>query len=169
MFMELIASFVAGFAAAGVVLVINILTGNRLPKWVMPVAAGVTMIAFAIWSEYSWAARTKAGLPEGVEVIDTVEVSRIWKPWTYIVPQTTRLMAADVAGTRENESVRGAKLIDLYLFERWQAPGKVMQLVNCEEPARALVTDEALADPEEAANWLSVTREDPIYGAACTN
>lgn len=167
--MELIATFVAGFGAAGLVLVINLLTRNRLPKWMTPVAAGLTMISFVIWSEYSWAARTQAGLPAGVEVIDTVEVSRIWKPWTYLVPQTTRIVAADVTGVRENDSVQGAKLIDLYLFERWQAPGKVMQLVNCDEPARALVTDEALADPEEAANWLSVTREDPIYGAACTN
>ena len=167
--MELIASFVAGFGAAGLVLVINMLTGNRLPKWIMPVAAGLTMISFAIWSEYSWAARTQAALPEGVEVIDTVEVSRIWKPWTYIVPQTTRIMAADVSGVRDNDSVQGTRLIDLYLYERWQAPGTVMQLVNCDDPARALVTDAALADPEEAANWLSVTREDPIYGAACTD
>ncbi|WP_306153146.1 hypothetical protein [Roseovarius sp. MMSF_3281] len=167
--MELIASFVAGFAAAGVVLVINMVTGNRLPKWVMPVAAGVTMIGFAIWSEYSWAGRTKAALPEGVEVIDTVEVSRFWKPWTYVVPQTTRIMAADVAAIRENDSVQGARLVDLYLFERWQAPGKVMELVRCDDPARALATEAALADPEEAAKWLPVTRADPIYGAVCTD
>ena len=169
MFMELLASFAAGIGAAGLVLLLNLITGGRLPKWAMPVGAGLAMIGFAIWSEYSWAERTIGALPEGVEVIETVEESRFWKPWTYFAPQTTRILAADIAGIRENDSVQGARLVDLYLFERWQAPGKVMELVRCDDPARALVTEAALADPEEAAKWLPVTREDPIYGAICTD
>ncbi len=169
MFMELLASFAAGIGAAGLVLLLNLITGGRLPKWAMPVGAGLAMIGFAIWSEYSWAERTISALPDGVEVIETVEESRFWKPWTYFEPQTTRVLAADIAGIRENDSVQGARLVDLYLFERWQAPGKVMELVRCDDPARALATEAALADPEEAAKWLSVTQEDPIYGAVCTD
>ena len=169
MFLELLASFSAGIGVAGLVLLFNLITGGRLPKWAMPVGAGLAMIGYGVWSEYSWAERTVSALPDGIEVIETSEESRFWKPWTYAVPQTTRIMAADVAGIRKNDSVQGARLVDLYLFERWQAPGKIMQLVNCEDPARALVTDAALADPEEAAHWLPVTQEDPIYGAVCTD
>ena len=40
MFWELIATLMAGFAAAGVVLLLNKILRGRLPKWAMPIAAG---------------------------------------------------------------------------------------------------------------------------------
>src|SRR6056297_1015439 len=118
MFLELLASFSAGIGVAGLVLLFNLITGGRLPKWAMPVGAGLAMIGYGVWSEYSWAERTVSALPDGIEVIETSEESRFWKPWTYAVPQTTRIMAADVAGIRKNDSVQGARLVDLYLYER---------------------------------------------------
>ncbi|MEL7115964.1 MAG: hypothetical protein AAGP08_10295, partial [Pseudomonadota bacterium] len=72
MFIELIATFVAGLGAAGLVLVINMLTKGRLPKWVMPVAAGAAMIGVAISNEYTWGARTADGLPDGLVVVEEV-------------------------------------------------------------------------------------------------
>jgi hypothetical protein len=60
MFLELIAAFAAAFVAAGIVLAVNMATGGRLPRWAMPVAAGAAMLGYAVWSEYSWFARTRS-------------------------------------------------------------------------------------------------------------
>src|SRR6056297_2307211 len=166
MFFELIATFAAGAVAAGLALIAGHLSGGRLPKWTTPVMAGIAMLGYAIWSEYSWAGRTTDGLPEGVEVLVTVEESRVWKPWTYVVPQTTRIMALDRSGVQTNSDAPGILLADLYFFERWAAPAKRSQLVNCADAVRADVTGAALADPSEAA-WRSMAGDDPLREALC--
>jgi len=166
MFLELVAIFVAALGAAGLALLARRLTGGRLPGWVTPVAAGATMLAVAMWSEYSWGARTAAGLPEGVEVVDRVRDSAWWRPWTYVFPQTTRLVALDTASVQTNPDAPDIRLADLYLFARWRAPARVPQLVRCAPPARADVTDAALADPT-GANWRALPAGHDLVRLAC--
>jgi len=166
MFFELVATFAAGAVAAGLVLIAGHLSGGRLPRWAMPVAAGVAMLGYTVWSEYTWGPRTIASLPEGVEVLATVEESRVWKPWTYVIPQITRIMALDRAGVQTNPEAPGILLADLYFFERWTPPAKRPQLVNCAEGARADVSGAALADPSEAT-WRSMAENDPLSEALC--
>lgn len=166
MFFELIATFAAGAAAAGLALIAGHLSGGRLPKWITPVMAGVAMLGYAIWSEYSWAGRTAGGLPEGVEVLVNVEETRFWKPWTYVVPQTTRLMALDRASVQRNPQAPGILLADLYFFARWTPPSKRPQLVDCAQGTRADVNAAALADPSEAT-WRSMAEDDPLKEALC--
>jgi len=166
MFFELIATFAAGAVAAGLALIAGHLSGGRLPKWTTPVMAGAAMLGYAIWSEYSWAGRTTDGLPEGVEVLVTVEETRFWKPWTYVIPQTTRIMALDRESVQTNPDAPGILLADLYFFARWTPPAKRPQLVNCAEGARADVSGAALADPSEAT-WRSMDEDDPLSEALC--
>jgi len=166
MFFELIATFAAGIAAAGLALIANHLTGGRLPRWTLPVAAGIAMLGYTIWSEYTWGPRTRAALPEGVEVLMTVEEARFWKPWSYVIPQTTRIMALDRASVQTNAQAPGILLADLYFFARWTPPAKRPQLVDCSRLARADVSDAALSDPSGAA-WRSAGRDDPLIEALC--
>lgn len=166
MFFELIATFAAGIAAAGMALIAGHLTRGLLPRWSVPVAAGAAMLAYAVWSEYTWAGRTVAGFPDGVEVLTTVEETRFWKPWTYVVPQTTRIMALDRAGVQTKADATGVLLADVYLFARWTPPAKRPQLVDCEDGARADVSTAALADPDNAT-WRSVADDDPLMEALC--
>jgi hypothetical protein len=166
MFLELIATFAAGIAAAGCALLAGRLSGGRLPRWATPVAAGLAMIAYSIWSEYSWADRTIAALPEGVAVVQTIEERFPWKPWTYLAPQTARLIALDHAGALVRPDTPNIKLTDLYFFGRWQPTAKRAQLIDCAAPARADVTDAALADPT-AADWVALGAEDPLIATAC--
>mgnify|MGYP000105397030 CR=1 FL=1 len=166
MFFELIATFAAGIAAAGLALIAGHLSRGRLPRWITPLAAGAAMLCYAVWSEYTWAARTVEGLPEGVEVLTTVEETRFWKPWTYVVPQTTRIMALVRTGVQTKADAEGVLLADLYLFARWTPPAKRPQLVDCEAGARADVTTAALADPDDAT-WRSVDAGDPLMEALC--
>jgi len=61
MFLELIATVTVGIGTGGIVVLINKATRGRLPRWLVPVAAGLSMIGFTLWSEYSWAGRTADG------------------------------------------------------------------------------------------------------------
>lgn len=156
MFLELIATFAAGFGGAGIVLVLNLILGGRLPGWAMPVAAGLAMLAIAVASEYSWGSRTIAGLPEGVEVIEQIDQSKWYKPWTFIVPQTTRIIAVDTDNLRTKPEAADLSLADLYLFARWQPPVQVAQLIDCRGGQRADATVEALNSPS-LAHWYPAT------------
>lgn len=164
MFLELIATFAAGFAAAGVVLLINMMTKGRLPKWVMPVAAGLTMIGVGISNEYTWGARTTAGLPEGLIVVDEVTERHWYRPWSYLSPLTTRMVALDTASIQTNPSAPDIRLADLYLFARWTAAMKVPQVFHCTNAKRADVTDAVLADTS-IANWQDAPS--PLIAQAC--
>lgn len=166
MFFELIATFAAGIAAAGLALIANHLSGGRLPRWIVPVMAGAAMLGYTIWSEYTWAARTADALPEGVEVLVTVDETRFWKPWTYVFPQTTRIMALDRSSVQTKPEAPGILLADLYLFARWTPPAKRAQLVDCSTSMRADVSEAALADPGSAA-WKSADAGDPLLEALC--
>ncbi len=166
MFLELIATFTAALGAAGLVLLINKLTGGRLPKWVMPVAAGLTMIAYAVWSEYSWADRTQAELPTGMVVVKRIEQQVFWKPWTYIKPQVAALAVLDHAGMKTRPENTDIKLADLYVFARWRRTAVVPQFLDCARGMRADVSDAALADPTKA-QWRPVAADDKVLEVAC--
>ncbi|MHA3980429.1 hypothetical protein ACW9UR_22385 [Halovulum sp. GXIMD14794] len=166
MFLELVATFAAALVAAGLALILRRITGGRLPRWLVPIFAGLAMIGYTIWSEYTWAGRTAGGLPEGVTVVDRVAETFVYKPWTYLAPQTTRLIALDHAGMQTNPATPDVRLADVYLFERWQPTARRPQLIDCAAAARADVTEAAI-DAPESAEWLAVGAEDPLVQSAC--
>jgi len=70
-------------------------------------------------------------LPDGVVIIEDVQQSVWYKPWSYVWPQTVRIMALDTLDVRTRDDLPDVKLVDLYLFARWQPPAKAPQLLNC--------------------------------------
>ena len=67
MLFELIAAVVTGVALAGVAMLLRWLSRGLLPKWIVPTMAGLGMLGYSIWSEYSWFDRMNLALP-GIEV-----------------------------------------------------------------------------------------------------
>ena len=170
MFFELIAAVVAGGCAAGVVMLLNRLTGRRLPRWLMPVAAGVAMIGYTIAMEYSWYERTSKSLPSGIEVVVTHEASNFWRPWTYFSPVTDRFIAIDVDSIRTNESVPRQRMVDLFAFARWQSPKVLPMVYDCEANRSAPLLDDAtLGASGEVENlrWAPVPKSDTSIIAVC--
>ena len=170
MFLELIATVVAGFAAAGVVLALNKLLGGRLPRWFMPVAAGAAMVAATIANEYSWFPRTSANLPEGLEVVETVQSRAFYRPWTYAYPYVERFAAVDVPSIKSHPGQPGRKLADIYLFGRWAPIHKVPVLADCIEHRQAALSD-AVAFEEDGtvlgADWTTVGPDSATQMAIC--
>ncbi|MDX1744187.1 MAG: hypothetical protein R3186_11440, partial [Ruegeria sp.] len=100
MFLELIGTIFAGFAFAGVAMLVNKLTGGRLPRWSAPVAAGLGMIGVTIASEYSWYDRTFDPLSDQLVIVEKIESRALYRPWTYALPFVIRFSAIDPASVR---------------------------------------------------------------------
>ncbi len=163
MFLELIAVIIAGIAGAGVMMLIARMAGGRVPKWLVPVAAGAAMLGTTISSEYSWYSRTSGALPDGLQVVETVENTAFYRPWTYIVPYTERFMALDTGNIRTNSENTALHMVDVYFFRRWGAVQSVELMVNCDTAQRA---DPALGDGGDPV-WRDAGDDDPIVNGVC--
>lgn len=170
MILELIGTVVAGIAAAGLVLIARHLLGERVPKWLIPIAAGAGMLAATISSEYGWYGRTLGQLPEGMEVAQTVESQAPWRPWTYVVPYVERFAVVDTASTRLNPAVPGQRIVDIYFFGRWAPVNRVTALLDCEGNRRAPLVEGASFDDSgqiSGAAWNTVPADDPVLRVGC--
>jgi hypothetical protein len=163
MFLELIAVVIAGIAGAGVMMAIARFSGGRLPKWMIPLAAGAAMLGTTISSEYSWYSRTAENLPDGIEVVQAVESKAVYRPWTYVFPYVNRFIALDTVNLRTNSDDPNLKMANLYFFGRWSAVQSVEVIVNCETGQRA---DPALGDDSPPV-WRDVASDDPIVNGVC--
>ena len=170
MLFELIATFAAGFMAAGVVLIINLTFKGALPKWAMPAFAGLAMIGYTIWSEYTWHDRNVAALPAGLQVASSQEGSAFWRPWTYLYPMKERFVAVDAASLQMHPATPDQRVVTLYFYARWAAPQPVPVAFNCAESSRTLLAEGAALTAEgtiTGATWQPVIPGEPTLTKVC--
>ncbi|NZA26807.1 hypothetical protein H0E84_10465 [Luteimonas sp. SJ-92] len=171
MLLEFIAIIAAGFGLAGLVLALNFLVRKRLPGWAVPAAAGGGMLAMAVWLEYSWLDRVTATFPDEVEVASTNEL-RVWyRPWTFVVPQTSRLIAIDHRFDRHNAAMPDQVLTQVLLMGRWEPARQFGAVFDCAGGRRADLVDEVVFDEDGAprnARWIALAEDDSLLRAACS-
>lgn len=171
MFLELIATFVAGLAAAGIVLLVNKMTGGRLPRWVMPAFAGSAMIAFTIWNEYNWFNHTTSQLPDGIEVVSTVESKAFYRPWTYLAPYVSRFAAVDYASILTNEQAPDHRIVSVVFMGRWSPVRQVRMLFDCSGHRRVDLVDGLDLGPDglptTGSDWITMDPDNPLLIGAC--
>ncbi|TQV74406.1 hypothetical protein [Denitrobaculum tricleocarpae] len=170
MLMELIATFALGFCAAGVVMLLRRFTSGRLPRWSTPLAAGLAMISFTLWSEYTWFSRTEAGLPESFEVVTQHEHTSIFRPWTKLTPFVDRFSAIDKNALRRNEQVPGQVMAEVLMVARHTGNARLPVLIDCPGTRRADLSDGMEFDEAGAlvdADWFQLTSDDPLLKTVC--
>ncbi len=170
MFVELIATFVAGIACAGLAMLINISVGRRLPKWVTPIAAGIGMLGVTISNEYTWYDRAAARLPDGVTVAMTVEEQSWFRPWTQLAPYIKRFVAVDTDSAQKNDSLPDQRLISVYFFGRWSPVTEAPMLFDCAAAKSANLIDGATFGDDGTvtdADWQAMSPTDPVLKMVC--
>lgn len=170
MFIELIGTVFAGIACAGLAMILNIATGRRLPKWLMPVAAGLGMIAMTVSNEYTWFDRTSERLPEGVEIAITVTEQGWFRPWTMVWPYTKRFAAVDTGTIRRHENLPEQRIADLYFFGRWAPVNQAPVMFDCIKLRSALLIDGASFAEDGTlsdADWEDLPADDPVLKLVC--
>jgi hypothetical protein len=170
MLLELLAIVAAGFGLGGLFLALNHLVRKRLPGWTIPAAAGAGMLAMAVWLEYSWLDRVTATFPEQVEVASTNQVRSWYRPWTYVVPQTSRLIAIDHRFDRRNQARPDQVLTQVILVGRWEPSRQFGAVFDCQGRRRADLVDEVVFDEDGSprnARWIELAEDDNLLRAAC--
>jgi hypothetical protein len=170
MFLELIAVFVGGIAAAGMVLLLNRLVGGRLPKWLMPIAAGAAMLGVTISSEIGWYGRTVAALPAGIEVAQVVEERAFYRPWTYVTPYISRFVALNRSTLRRHAEQPDLRIAEMLFYGRWAPLHRVQVAIDCKAGRRAELIDGVSFGADGAvlgADWADVGGDDPLVAAVC--
>ncbi|TLF50466.1 hypothetical protein FEI13_09875 [Halomonas urmiana] len=168
MIWHLIAAVFAGLGAAGVGLILRLASGKRLPRWIVPVCAGLGMLAYQIHHEYSWFEHKRQQLPDTAEVIDVEESQVFWRPWTFLFPMTTAFTIVEqdqLAVSRAN----GERLVEflLYRFEKEYVDQVSHQawLMNCATREMLPLEGEARTPATEAMRRLEASA--PLYGVLC--
>lgn len=168
MFWHLIAAIVAGVAGAGIGLLLRSLTRKRLPKWIIPVCAGLGMLSYTIHYEYTWFETTQARLPEGSLVVRSEEGEMLWRPWTMIYPMPLAYTVLDGANAQVQDTTQGrlGRFV-LYRFEKQHLTSVVKsasyQLI-CSERAMFRLNDAGEAKVETLTELES---DSSLYQAIC--
>ncbi|MDY8107689.1 hypothetical protein U0C82_00820 [Fulvimarina sp. 2208YS6-2-32] len=131
MILELLAAIALALSVGGLVVFLRKLSGGRLPKTAIPVMAALALVGFAVWGDYTWAARTASALPDRLVVVDKVSQSNVWRPWSFVFPVAERFVAADVGGARRNANDPDAVRVDLYFLERRVPAERQTVVMDC--------------------------------------
>lgn len=168
MIWHLIAAIAAAMAGAGVALLLRSLTRNRLPKWIIPVFAGVGMLSYTIYFEYTWFDTKQARLPEGSVVVSAEKGAMLWRPWTMKYPMPLVYTVLDGANAQIEDTDRGriARFV-LYRFEKQHLISTVTS-----DTYQLLCAERAMFRLNEAgeAKFETLTeldKEAPLYQAVC--
>ena len=170
MFWTLLTAFVAGFAGAGTGFALRHLSGKRLPKGIIPVAAGIAMIAATVGLEYGWARNVLDTLPEDTQVISERTQQAWYQPWTYLSPWVRGFIAHSPSETVETATGSGVLAVQIRIHERWQPEVIRPILVDCGNSRRADVNAETqFTDDGQPTNatWREVEASDPILQSVC--
>lgn len=169
MLLEFLASIIAGLGVLGILFAVNRLTGRWMARWAYPAGFAATMIAYTVWSEYTWADR--AVVPElGYVEASRNESSAWFKPWTLIWPQSNRVIAIDHRHTLRHPDHPNLVMTRVALLARWTPELGYLVVFDCENHASAELFDGVRVNEDgslEGAVWAQLEETDGVLRAAC--
>lgn len=141
-----------------------------MPKHLYPIVAAASVIAYGIYSEYTWADRTIAQLPETINVVHELSGTSMFSPWSFVIPRTDRLSLIDKASIRRNDTLPDHVMAELLLMQRFAPVVRVPQLIDCLGKRRTDVTNNASFGEDSLptnAHWENLEREHPLLRVLC--
>ena len=162
MLWEWIATVFAGLGAAGVMLGFRFFI-KRLPKWSVPASAGLGMILFQVYSEYTWFEHTKSLLPVTVVVVAEMAETAPYKPWSYYKPQILQFAAIDTNQIMAVHQHEHWRQIRLYFFERRMSAHSLPVMIDCQKGLQATLSDEG----KFVSGWSKESHTHKMVQIAC--
>jgi hypothetical protein len=168
MLWTILAIGIAGLGAAGIAMLLRKLSGNRLPKWIIPALGGLGMLSYQIYYEYSWFEHQLQRQPAESVLVASETGEVFWRPWTFFWPMTTAFTVLDSKSLlREDAAASNVVAFNLYRFEKQHVDRVSHQphLLNC-STAELLPLD---AQKKPLLQQLKrIERTDALYQRACS-
>ncbi len=131
MIYHLLITILVGIAVAGGVMLARQLSGHRVAMYLVPLAAGLAMLTYNVWHEYTWFDRTVARLPKSIEVLKSDASASLFRPWTYVVPNTSRVLLLDTSRTLRSVATPDLVIVDFVEAERLKPTQKRRLFYDC--------------------------------------
>lgn len=170
MLFNLVGVVVAGIAAAGSIMLVFRIMRRRPPSWLVPIAAGLAMIVFHLWNEYTWFDRVATALPEGLVVAERYTYENVLQPWTLVRPRVNRFTVIDRSTIRRNEHAPGYVMADVLLIGRLDRTARVTQLYDCREARRTDIDASTEVDERGLpvdATWIDAEADRNLFRLVC--
>ncbi len=170
MFWTLVTVFVAGFAGAGLGFLLRSVTRKKLPKGIVPICAGLTMIAAAVGQEYSWHEGVLRTMAEDLVIVSKREQRAWYQPWTFVQPWVRGFIAYSPVEAVETALGSGVWAVQLRIQERWQPQTVMPVLVDCVRQRWTDLSPDVLFNPSgqpENVLWRDGSDEAPVVRSVC--
>lgn len=167
MFWNFVAAIFAGLGAAGLALGLRKMTRNRAPKWLIPVFAGIGILTFLAYNEYTWHTNMQSHLPEDTVVVSERAESAIWRPWSLVVPQVVSFTVLDTDSIVHDEKNPNVVNFYLYQFEKSYADAVTerIYLLNCQSQELVPISDDGKPDTR---SLRKLSDDDRLLEQACS-
>lgn len=171
MTLDILGAVAAGLGLLGLVLVLNRwILRNYFGRWLYPATVAFGMVAFSLWSEYTWPTRVLDSQP-ALRLAVQNDHSVPYRPWTYIWPQHNRLITVNLGLTRTHPDQPGLVMTQLVLIARWEQTRTVTAVFDCINNTSAALTEAVQLNPDgtlEGATWTELEAGDPVLRTVCT-
>ncbi|MDY7220049.1 hypothetical protein TOI97_10795 [Denitrificimonas sp. JX-1] len=112
---HLFAVFIIGLCLGGIAFFLRKVSRDRLPKWIIPISAGIGMFSYLAYYDYTWFEFKQSQLPPGSIVVERAHHSNFFKPWGYIVPSVTSFVVLD--GQVRTTQINSETLVEYVRYE----------------------------------------------------
>lgn len=141
-----------------------------LPRWVYPAAAGLTMLVYQVYNDYTWFGRNAGSLPPSYVVTSRHTQSSILQFWSLIVPPVDRFAVVDRTSIKRNPQVPDLVMANVILVTRFHPSVLIVQVFDCAQRRRADIHDRVTFDTggrPQGLSWEELSADDPALEAAC--
>lgn len=106
--------FIIGLCTGAFGYLLRKLSKNRLPKWIIPIAAGGGMFAYLAYYDYAWFDFKRSQLPEGSVVIQEYREPDFFRPWSYLAPSVNQFDVVD--GQYRRHQQEGDTIVEYIVY-----------------------------------------------------
>ncbi|QEY59552.1 hypothetical protein FXF61_10470 [Pseudomonas sp. C27(2019)] len=115
MIWHLLAVFIIGLCVGALAFLLRKLSRNTLPSWIIPVCAGLGMLGYLAYYDYSWFEFKRSQLPAESVVVGQTRGSSFFRPWSYLIPSVSSFVVLD--GTVRESQQDGETLVEYIRYE----------------------------------------------------
>lgn len=167
MIWHLIAVLITGLSMGGIAVLLRKISRNRIPRWVIPIAAGLGMLAYQAYYDYTWFDWKKSQLPDGAILLEEQRNSNFFRPWSYVFPAVNYFAFID--GEHRTFRQEGQHLVQYIRYELYHEHTDRLEtnfyLLNCGEAEQVkLVESSTDAAPAEVEY---IERNSRLYRTLC--
>lgn len=168
---HLLAVFISGFSLGGLTFLARKLTRNKLPAWLVPVAAALGMFGYLAVYDYTWYDYKTEQVrltqsPNEVMFFNQKRERGFFKPWSFVVAPINSFFIFD--GNSKSSLQNDQVLVEYFLYEFIKDPIErqqvYMAVLNCTTQERAIIMQGKTAKASELEH---VAADDIFYQKLC--